>query len=124
MSSKTQRWKNAERQVAEILKKYNIPAKRITRAGNYSESTYDVEIEGHPELKNDSKYSASGFKTNRLLDVVRDKYCKEIKDEPVLWTKGYRETSMKMTVDGEFGALLLAYWLGKDTKENLEKIRY
>lgn len=123
MSTKnTSRWKRAEKQISEIYVKYKIPAKRITRAGNYAISTYDVEIENHPEIKSDSKYSQAGFKTNRLLDIVKAKYCKEKTDVPVLLTKGYKETGMKATVDAEFFAKLLSYWLGCATKEELESI--
>lgn len=122
MSKETVRWKSAEKKVAEIYTKYKIPASRITRAGNYAISTYDVEIEGHPEIKSDSKYSVRGFKTNRMLDVVEAKYCKEKGDIPVLFTKGYKETGMKATCDAELFAKLLSYWLGLATKEELEAI--
>lgn len=117
--SKTARWKNAERQLADIYQKFKIDAERISRAGNYSESTYDVRINGAPELKSDSKYSQAGFKTSRLLEVIREKYCPNKQDVPILFCKGYREHGGKITVDAEFFSMLLAFWLGKGTKEEL-----
>lgn len=123
MSKESNRWKGAERQVSDIYNKYKVPATRITRAGNYAISTYDVEIEGHPEIKSDSKYSIRGFKTNRMLDVVEAKYCKEEGDIPVLFTKGYKERGMKATCDAELFAKMLSYWLGLATKEELDGIK-
>ena len=106
----TTNWKNAERAWSIILNKYGFTSKRKTRAGNYSESTFDVDIPEAPELKSDSKYSIKGFKTNRLYEVVKAKYCKDKGDEAILLTKGYKETGLKATVDAEFLAKLLAYW--------------
>lgn len=122
MSAKTARWKNAERQLADIFIKYNIDAERISRAGNYSESTHDINVKDMPELKPDSKYSQAGFKTSRLLEVIRDKYCKEKGEIPLLFCKGYRERSGKITMDAEFISMLLSFWLDKGTKEQLMKI--
>lgn len=119
MSAATSRWKNCERLLAKTLEKYGIGAKRITRAGNYSESTWDVTVFGFPELKLDSKYSLQGFRTSRMLETVRRKYCPAKTDIPVLFCKGYKEISGKVTIDAEFFAILLSFWMGKDTKENL-----
>lgn len=123
-SAKTSRWKNNERQTAEIFNEFLIPAERINRSGNYSESTYDVSLKEHPRFKLDSKYSVSGFKTSRMLDVVADKYCKEKEDIPILLTKGFRETGQKATVDARFLAMLLSHWLGYAQPAELEKIYY
>lgn len=116
MSKETQRWKNAEKGAAELLQKYGINAERISRGSNYAISDYDVRINGFPEIKTDSKYSAGGFRTSRLLEIVRDKYCKEKNDIPVLFCKGYREHGFKVTIDGEFFAELLKLWI--DSKKN------
>ena len=122
--SNTQRWKNNEKQSAEIAKKYLIPAERISRAGNYSVSDYDVKLLEHPEYKLDAKYSQRGFLTTRMLETVREKYCKTAKDIPVLLTKGYREVSQKVTIDAEFFFALLSFWLGYASKDQIKKIMY
>ena len=123
-SKNTARWKNAEKQGSSIFSKFLIPSERISRAGNYAVSTYDISLKEHPRYKIDSKYSQAGFKTSRMLDIVQDKYCKEPLDIGILLTKGYRETGMRATVDADFLAALLSYWLGYGTKEELEKIYY
>jgi len=118
----TSRWKNAERGWAEILCKYKLNAKRKTRAGNFSESTDDVSIEELPWTANDTKYSIKGWKQNRLLDETRAKYCPNKGDTAILLTKGYKERGQCATVDAEFMAMLLAYWAGVGTKEELWNI--
>jgi len=90
-SAATASWKNAERQWAETLRKYALNAKRITRAGNFSESTWDVSCDTLPWLKSDTKYSIHGWKENRLLSETEYKYCKEKEDTAILITKGYKE---------------------------------
>jgi len=117
MSKETSRWKNAERQLANILSEYGIPAERISRAGNYSESTYDVRVLGFPELKCDSKYSIKGFLTSRLLEVVREKYCKNKGDIPIIFCKGYKERRGKIVIDVDFFAELLKCWISQKNFE-------
>lgn len=113
------RWKSAEKAVAKLLQKYNIPAERISRSGNYSVSDFDVRINGYPEAKIDSKYSVKSFHTTTLLNIVREKYCEFDRDIPMLFCKGYQERGFKVTADGDYFAMLLAFWLGKGTKEEL-----
>lgn len=115
-------WKSLERRWSKMLNKYKVPAKRKSRAGNYCESTDDVGIEGHPSIKSDAKYSIRGFKTNRLWEVMRDKYCVAPEDMAILLTAGYKERGMRATVDGEFMAMLLSHWLGFGSKEDLMNI--
>lgn len=116
-------WKNAESQWAKILGKFKVPAqRRVSRMANYRVSEDDVEVIGHPEIISDSKYSIHGFKVNRLLEVVREKYEKNPGDISFLLTKGYKERGMKATVDAEVAAMLLSYWLGNGTKEELMEI--
>lgn len=117
--SKTGNWKGAERFVASVYQKYKIPATRISRAGNFAESTYDVDIEGHPEIKTDSKYSKQNFRHHGKLETIRFKYCKSRGDIPVLSTKNYKERGSVFSVEDEFFSMLLSYWLGFGTKEEL-----
>jgi hypothetical protein len=119
VSNKTQRWKNLERSTAKTFTKFGIPAKRISRSGNYSVSTFDVEVDGHPEFKIDSKYRQSGFLTHRLLEEIQLKYCKSYDDIPILVTKGYKQTGSDTIVDSDYFAMLLAFWLGVADKETL-----
>lgn len=122
--SKVSRWKSAEGQGAKIANEFLIPAERISRASNYSESIWDISLKDLPEYKVDSKYSVQGWKTNRMLDVVAEKYCKDRQDKAVLLTKGYREVGMKAMVDARLFFMLLSFFHGYASKEELEKIYY
>lgn len=115
-------WKYLEKTWAEVLNKYGLTAWRISRAGNYSVSDYDVGIKEFPNAKSDAKYSVNGHKTNRLLDTVENKYCNTKEDFGILITKGFRERGQKTTVDSEILAMLLAHWAGTKTKEELWNI--
>lgn len=119
MSKETARWKNTEKMFPKLLGKFGISAERISRAGNYAVSTYDCIINSFPELKSDCKFSIQGFKTSRMLEVVREKYCTLPNDIPVLFCRGYKERGGKVTIDATFFAMLLAFWMGKGTKESL-----
>ena len=121
-SAATSRWKSAERGWAEILCKYNLTAKRKSRAGNFSQSTDDVSIEELPWTANDTKYSIKGWKQNRLLSETEFKYCPDKGDTAILLTKGYKEKGQCATVDAEFMAMLLACWAEVGTKEELWSI--
>jgi hypothetical protein len=120
--SATSNWKNNERIWPKILAKYFIKAERISRAGNYCESIHDTKIHDFEEVKSDCKFSTKGFKTSRLLDVVREKYCPTKFDIPLLFCRAYKERGGKVTVDAEFMAMLMAFWLGKADKATLWSI--
>lgn len=120
--SKTSRWKNNEHKAAEVMQKYKIPATRKTRGDNFAISDFDVGIDGHPEVIIDAKYTQRGWVTNRLVDETRAKYAKAKTDPVLIWTKGFRERGEKCCMDGEFAAMLLSYWLGYGTKEELFRI--
>lgn len=120
-SAATQRWKSNEKIWAKILGRYGVTASRISRAGNFGLSTFDVLIEDLPELKSDTKYSIKGWKENRLLAETADAYC-EKSDTAILLTKGYQETGQCATVNAEFLAFLIALWLETQPKEELLKI--
>lgn len=123
--SSTGNWKNAERVFADIYNKFKIEAYRKTRAGNFSVSDYDVEIVGEPRFKNDSKYTKKApFRHHGKWREIKEKYCKEKEDIPILFTKNAREHFGLVSVDARFFAMLLSYWLGKATKEELESIYY
>jgi len=117
--AKSKAWKDLEKKWAEILCKYGLKAHRVSRAGNYSVSDYDVKVEELPFLKSDTKYSQAGFKTNRLMHETEEKYCKEKLDFAAIVTKGYKEQGQDVCVDSEFMAMLLAFWAGVATKEEL-----
>lgn len=118
-SAATARWKNNEKAWADLLCKYKLNAKRISRAGNFAQSIDDVSIEELPWTSNDTKYSIQGWKQNRLLDETEAKYCKEKGDTAILITKGYKERGQCATIDAEFLAMLLAFYAGVGTKEEL-----
>lgn len=115
-------WKNNERQWAKDLQTFGVEAERISRAGNYSVSIHDIDIKAAPWIKSDAKYSEKNFKVNRLFNETEFKYCKEKEDTVVLLTKGYKERGQCATVDSRFLAMLLSFYLGCGTKEDLWKI--
>lgn len=123
MAGKTHRWKGLEKAVPALMQKYKIPAFRHEqRQNNYAISIDDVGITGFPWIKIDCKYRVNGFQTNTLLSVVEDKYCKEATDVAVLVTKGFQERGQRVTIDDEFFCVLLGYFLGVGTKEELWSI--
>jgi len=123
-AAKASRWKNAEKGIVTLLAKFGVTAERISRGSDFGKSIDDVRVYGAPELKVDSKYSVNNWKTSRLLEEVREKYCINSIEVPILFCKGYKEQGYKVTIDGDYFAMLLAHWLGKGTKEELEKIFY
>lgn len=121
--SKQTTWKAAEKQLAAILCKYKIPAKRKSqRQENYAISIDDVGIEGHDWIKLDSKYRKSGFAVNTLLDVVEKKYAKLPGEVGIVGLKGGGQYGMRFLMDDEFAAMLISYYLGFGTKEELWEI--
>jgi hypothetical protein len=121
----TGNWKGAERYLADVLCKYSIDAYRKTRGSNFAVSDTDVGVVGEDWLKLDSKYSkAAPFRHHGKIQVIEEKYCKDEKDEPILFTKNFRERSGYITIKAEFFAVLISFWLGKATKEQLEEIYY
>ena len=119
----TQNWKNAEYYFRDVYLKYKIPARRDTRAGNFSVSDFEIKIDEHPGIKSDAKYSqAQPFRHHGKLQELEVKYCKEKTDIGVLLTKNYKERGACITVRDEVFAMLLSYWLGYGTKEELWSI--
>lgn len=116
----TANWKNAEYYFRDVYLKYKIPARRETRMGNWAVSDYEIKIEGADQVKSDAKYSQSRpFRTNGLMEELESKYCKEKGDFGVLLTKNYKEKGACVVVRDEVFAMLLSYWLGHGTKEEL-----
>ena len=115
-------WKAAEKQWAAFLCQFKLTAVRRSRAGNWSQSTDDVAVEELPFTINDTKYSVKAWKSNRLLEECHAKYFKNVGDSTILVTKGYKEVGLCATVDGRFLAMLLAFWAGVGTKEELWSI--
>lgn len=117
--SSTGNWKNNERAWSKVLKKYNVESTRISRAGNYSESVHDNDVPEFPQLKSDCKFSTKPWRQNNMLEIVRDKYCPNKDDIPLLFCRQIKDRGGKVVVDDEFAAMLISFWLGKGTKEEL-----
>lgn len=118
--SLTSNWKNAEYYFRDLYLKYKIPARRDTRMGNYAVSDFEIKIDEQPHIKSDAKYSqAQPFRHHGKLAELEHKYCKDKLDIGVLLTKNYKERGACITVRDEIFAMLLSYWLGYGTKEEL-----
>lgn len=126
--SKTSRWKGAEYYFAKLYQKFNIPAKRKSRSGNFSESTWDVDIETLPGefvLVSDSKYrSAQPWRHHGTFQEIQAKYCPDKNYIPIMLTKNYEEDGGYITIKDKFFAMLLAYWLGTASKQELLEIYF
>ena len=111
----SQSWKNAERAIATTLTKAGIESKRISRAGNFSVSDVDIEVPEHLSfLRIDAKFSkARPFRHHGLMKTIAAKYCKDKYDEPILYSKNYREHSGYITIRAEFFAELIKYHPGR-----------
>jgi hypothetical protein len=57
-------------------------------------------------LKIDAKFSASKpWRQNNMLEVVRDKYCPEKSDIPVLYCRQYKDRGGKLVIDDDSDAM-------------------
>lgn len=109
---------NSEKQWAETLKAYKLPASRATdRIMNYSISDDDVHIEGFPWIRSDSKYRAAGFLNSKLLRDIEKKYCKKKGFFGILISKHLRQIGQDCTVKDEFLAMMLSVFLGFTTRD-------
>lgn len=89
----TNRWKNAERQLAKKLRDAGIPCiRKVSRAGNFAKKDFDAEVPGMPD-KFDSKYRGQVWGHHGLLKTIEKKYCLKEGDRAILFTKAYREHS-------------------------------
>lgn len=134
MSKKSDHASAAEREFADHLQEFKIPAKRILKSR--FEKAPDVEIEGYKYIDLDevqeriildSKYSLSGFTTDRLQSQVEMKYCRLPTDFSICFFRSYKSAvnrgdKNRMGMDARLGSMLLAYWLGYGTKEELWEI--
>lgn len=121
--SKVDNWKRLEKEFPLLLQKYGIPAyRREQRQANYAISIDDVGITGHDYIKIDTKYQKAGWSVNTLLNTLKKKYCKTPDDFGVIVTKGGSERGQKVVIQDDFFAILLSYWLGYKTKEELLEI--
>lgn len=109
--SKSSAWKGHERGIRDAFIKAGLPATRISRAGDWSQKTFDVQIDGHPRFKIDGKYSIKGFRSSRMFTEVSEKYCTAPGDEAIVVFKGYRQVGSHAMVRTEFLAELLAHYL-------------
>ena len=87
-----QAWKDLERTTAKIL-----GGKRVIRA-DYSEKNVDVEIEDFPRFKVDTKRYKK-FRAFSLYEQVREKYCKEATDEPILVLRQHNKKTKLAVID-------------------------
>lgn len=101
MPKQSQRWKQLERSVAEAL-----GGSRVLRGADFSESDVDVKVADMPNLKVDCKAHAR-FAHHSLVDEVREKYCHDPEDVPVLVTKASRQIGANVTIPLEYFAWLL-----------------
>jgi hypothetical protein len=121
--SKTGNWKAAEKSFARVYQEFGIPAVRKNRANNYSISDDDIEIEGQPWIRSDSKHTkAQPFRHHGKLREIEEKYCTKTGDVAVLRTHNHREHGGVISVRDRFFSMLLAYWLGTGSREELWKI--
>lgn len=110
MPKQSQRWKQLERDTAEAL-----GGRRVVRGGDFSVSDVDVIVEDLPHLKVDCKAYAK-FAHHTLVDEIRERYCKAESDEPVLVTKGSRQTGANVTISlAHFSELLRVYRQWRET---------
>lgn len=120
--SKSTNWKNSEKHLAEVYRRFNIPAERISRAENYCISDYDVRIVAKDlpiEVASDSKYSKVPFRHHTLLNTIEAKYCPSIEKIPVLYTRNHGKPGGVFSVRDDFFAGLLGYFLGFIEKEEV-----
>jgi hypothetical protein len=118
--SGTGNWKGREKGFAELYQEFGIPAYRKNRVMNYSVSDDDVGIENHPWIRNDNKYTkAAPFKHHGKLREIEFKYCKQKGDVAVLRTTNFKERGGVISVRDRFFAMLLSYWLGYKSKDEL-----
>jgi len=123
MSRRANNWKNAEKYGRDLYLKYKIPATRETRADDYSVSDFEIKVDNHPEIVTDSKYSeARPYRHHALILEAEDKYCKDKGDIAVILTKNFSKSGGCITVRDQAFAMLLSYWLGYGTKEELLEI--
>ena len=82
-------WKNLEYDAANVL-----GGKRISRGANFSDSAPDVYIKDFPNFKVDTKRRKRSNALT-LYNEVKDKYCHESSDEPILIIRQhFKKTSL------------------------------
>lgn len=108
---KSKQWKYAENKLVDYLREENIPAFRVDRSGNWGKSDTDAKITDALEYKFDSKYTVKGWRHHRLIQEVQYKYCKEVGDIPILFTKTYKERDDYITIPVRFFTKLLRVYL-------------
>ena len=108
-------WKNLEYDAAEIL-----GGKRISRGQNFSESAPDVYIEDFPNFKVDTKRRKRSTALT-LYNEIKDKYCHEDGDEPILIIRQHFKKTALAVIDVKLLAKLLSFVRkngGKDALNN------
>jgi hypothetical protein len=98
--TQSRKWKVLEKQVADIL-----GGERVERF-NYGKSDVDVKLPKFPHLKLDTK-NYKKFRHFALWKTVKEKYCKEKGDIPVLITRETRARDILVTIPIEFFKELL-----------------
>jgi hypothetical protein len=106
MAKQSDAWKALERKVAEVL-----GGKRISRGGDFSISTYDVELPSRPELRIDCKWTARTMWHHTRVKEIETKYCQLEGSVPVLCTRTKHSSEINVTIPLQYFAKLL----GEDT---------
>ena len=101
MTRQSQTWKNLERQIAKSL-----GGKRILRGDDYSQSKPDVFLPSNPNLIIDCKYRQN-FNHHQLFKEIKNKYCTNNEQIPILITKQAKEHNNLVTIDLEYFKFLL-----------------
>lgn len=109
MAKQSQAWKDLERHVAKALTDAGVPAERVLRGGDYSESAPDIVVPSMPWLKLDCKYRTAPTtmaSRAKMLGEVKAKYCDDT-DTPVLITRhrGRQDVVVTLYVNPWFVAI-------------------
>lgn len=97
----SQSWKDLERFAAKRLK-----GDRVVRGGDFSKSDVDVVVDDFPRMRVDCKYrKAHAF--HGLVEEIREKYCKDMGQFPVMVTRHKNGKNVYVTLDLESYAMLL-----------------
>lgn len=103
-------WKALERTAAKELQ-----GKRVIRS-DYGEKNTDVAIPDFPSFKVDTK-RYKRFQTFSLYEIVKKKYCKSAKDNPILILRQWNKQTKLVVVDIELFAKLLDFVREKEGQE-------
>lgn len=99
----TSTWKNLERSTAAIL-----GGERVSRGADFGKTDVDVKISDFPSLKIDTK-RYKRLQVFSLFDLVKKKYCKTLKDKPILVLRQSGKKYVLAVIDIKLLSQLLDY---------------